>query len=361
MGPHSVVHDESRVEPSQSPYRGRGVSIGRERATVAVNLDSQFAISQLTETWLTAVAELADRIEFPHGRSGSPLPQRQRTMPTEPRVSPMKYTSEGTTRRPEANSARLIRCIPGGPNRADGRSYPEEVWVRFEVLGYASEDYGGIEHFVGEVQQAYWEEDNHLFGVDFGGGIGWHIVNCLHCSTRDWHDPATSRQGRWRQPMYHAGCASPNGSVEGLQNQEANARHDTVFHESDASLSRDTSTHPPICPQENEDVNEMARSGDDLPSSDSEDPSWLGDFVDFAGNESNDENSDWNLFDDRSDNLSESSGSFDFEEYQRFTEADTDNALEGIRERYSDANWGHEATHMLGERNRFLGPHPGPT
>lgn len=229
-------------------------------------------------------------------------------------------------------------------------------------MGYDPKQFGGLEYFVEEVQQAYWEDDQHLFGVEFGGGISWHLVNCLDCSTRDWRDPSAASQGRWRQPVSIPCPESPHGSVASLQNQEALRPCDIVREASDGSIAEEDAVVSGATVDNVHEIGDVPPASRDS-SSDSEDRSWVGEFKDFAGNDSHDKNSDWDFFDDRSDRLSQSSGSFDFEDYQHFAELNAENpaTMEGIKERYNNFTWGQQQSQMLGERNQFRGPHPRPT
>lgn len=63
-----------------------------------------------------------------------------------------------------------------------------------------------------------------------------------------------------------------------------------------------------------------------------------------------------------SERLSEES-SFDAEMYMKFTEHDTQNPQEvlDIRERYGDSRWGTHRETLVGDRQKFTGPTPGPT
>jgi len=89
---------------------GEDGSLGAGRGRIVVNLDMQFEGLDRTEAWLTELSSLAE--------VGESLD-----------VSPTPHNPEGTTHQTKAAPQTLIRCVLGGPNRVDGRSCPDEVWV----------------------------------------------------------------------------------------------------------------------------------------------------------------------------------------------------------------------------------------
>jgi hypothetical protein len=92
---------------------------------------------------------------------------------------------------------------------------------------------------------------------------------------------------------------------------------------------------------------------------DSTDASWAVDFEDFASNSSDDSNSDWDLDVDVEDNIVEDV-EFDLDGYSQFRIHDDPDWIDKIRATYSESKWNQRSTELLGKREAFYGPMPGP-
>lgn len=81
---------------------------------------------------------------------------------------------------------------------------PDHVWVPLRLLRYEPDQWGGLEDFLRDVEQAWFEDGQHWFGVQFGGSTGWRKVAPSDCKTLDWHreplQPATVGPARGSTP-----------------------------------------------------------------------------------------------------------------------------------------------------------------
>lgn len=64
-------------------------------------------------------------------------------------------------------SQRLMSCMPGCPNNQAGLDLPEHVCVRLDFLGCDLEQWRGLEYFICDVQQSFWERGKQFYGVEF--------------------------------------------------------------------------------------------------------------------------------------------------------------------------------------------------
>lgn len=312
--------------------------LGRRGQSVACNLNNTFTNAGLVHDWLDAVVSLAE-VEEP--LVSTPL--------IDTLVNPHEHHHQ------DRPCSSLIPCVPGVRNGPNGMVLPNHVWVPLRILGFDPTQWGGLQTFLGDVQQAWWEHTVQFYGVDFGGGIGWRKVAVADCHSMDWRaerSPPYTRPGP-STPAEMEASAPHDGSIlrEGGHHSPS---EDSVSLDSRSveypiqsigtprcsshglAVGADVTPRPSSC--RNDDVaNTPALSYLDGWTEDSEDPNWMASFHDFTGNLSDDENSDWELLDDRSTRLSNADG-LDAYRYREFVETEGLNPepVGSVRERYAD-------------------------
>lgn len=244
----------------------------------------------------------------------------------------------------------------GHPNH---RPLPDAVWVPLAVLGVDSRDWGGLSKFLGEPQQRWQENGVSFFFVKFGGSIGGKKVRVADCQVVE---PDASPRGRG----HVAGPSSPGYSEPEERDGEfpvfPTQRLDESTQSGGQSVDEgaggdDESTielvrvHPPAA-QETTTPRGAPTNGSGAWSDDNTDDEWQADWRDFAGDASSLDLSDSGSGSD-GDRMDLRHEIGDYGDTHGLDEMD-------LRARYHDRFWQCPETTLLGDRESFTGPRPGP-
>lgn len=109
---------------------------GHQQGAVACNLNNTFSNIMRVYEWMSDAVNLAD-IEV------SAEEQPLELLPS----------IEDPVQDKGVNAGSVIPCLPRGANGLGGRALPKHVWVPLNVLGFNLDQWGGLQNFLGDVQQ----------------------------------------------------------------------------------------------------------------------------------------------------------------------------------------------------------------
>ena len=228
---------------------------------------------------------------------------------------------------------------------------PAVVWVSLPALGYDPALLGGIRRFVGEPLQRWQEKGVPFYFVKFQGTVGFRKVRVSDCEAVDAPE----------------GVVEPSGGPSSDANEHSDGSGIPEFPthrlHNDAPMQMHMHPHNDLAPQ----ANDVALEVDNQPgliergelplheecsTTESSEDDWHPNWRDFAGDASS--------LDCNDSEGGSTTGSVDFRHEIGEYDRDGDLDVLDFRERYHDRFWQCPESTLLGDRESFRGPEPGP-
>lgn len=280
-----------QLSPLASRSRQNGVfTVPQPRDRRLRNLQGEFDRAARVHTWVDDLNAVdnppTEEQDVPHDAAGNDSHEQEHLLRDVATLIPVNN----------------LPCQPNGPNNRQGTMLPDGVWVRLPSLEYEPRQWAGLQAFCGDPILATWEGTVQFFGVQFGGGVGYHLVPVTECLMLDWRLWPADAIEKSLSPA-HGVCPSVTHDGTSTMRQEqsplAMTGGDSVSQGAIFQSEVDLEVTPPRAGRSAKTAidcseYELLHQYDGW-TSDSQDASWMADYRDFIGKSSDDENSDWEL------------------------------------------------------------------